>query len=688
MAATTNGNRTYSRQNRPVTACVECHRRKQRCDRKFPCQNCIVRDVGKKCSYRTSNATDGLRASGRHSQSNHGFYSPQDVDRQDSHRLEESSLSKHIGYSQRSSTCILSTLTQLFEDDESPQPVARTLEHSMNRSKWTGFGKLINKLPSVSVAQQLVQVFFNEANWYFAVLDQYYFDRLHITWIAFVPSLSNAEDTSLMSLDLLYFPALLFQVLALALQFIPPGMSCGISLGAEDPTACDQLSKKFSDTGVAIIDLLGRQTPTITAVQADLLRCAWLKNSGQGTESWYSLGNAIRQAQELGLHLQADRAEDDRDDMGETLKALWYDEHRKRLWATLFSWESHMALTLGRPRMINAIDCTVTAPIDCDFPLEPARTMFTPTGSNDRPSSYTLQLVKYEVAQKIHRMMSIGATNSRLRDYRVIQTFHDEIVELLNGLPPAMRLETPDLSWDLQCPDLVKQRLQISIVANSFLMALHRPHASGNVTSRQSAIEAALQVLDASHQLFERSQKHHHKIYTLVFHTIDAGIFLSAAARLPAIASGIRGPIYRTLDQAVARLRVLKERNSAAYFGEQVLMRCFQKLRQSSKNQGDVVAQLLQSEQLHRGGGYDPTLGRAADNDQVNEMFTSDHGPALRDSEVNAALDYDPWNGRDRFAEVTNARVHTAVWLEHMDMMSSLDFGVQDNDFAWDTLFQ
>lgn len=58
------------------------------------------------------------------------------------------------------------------------------------------FDRLIKTLLTTTVVQELVEVFFKEANWYFAVLDQFYFDRLHLSWITLFPNLSNAEEAT------------------------------------------------------------------------------------------------------------------------------------------------------------------------------------------------------------------------------------------------------------------------------------------------------------------------------------------------------------------------------------------------------------------------------------------------------------------------------------------------------------
>ena len=189
-----------------------------------------------------------------------------------------------------------------------------------------------------------------------------------------------------------------------------------------------------------------------------------------------------------------------------------------------------MSLQLGRPRMINVSDCTLTDPIDCDFAFEPSRTLLRLPEPDDRPSSFTLQLVKYRIGLAIHHLMSTGATDPLLQDHDIVQSLHSEVLSILMNLPPAMRLTNPDTSWDHLYPGLIKQRLQICIVTHSFLVALHRPHASKHLVSRQHAIYSATTSLTASHDRFKQSQPHHYKIYTLVFHTIDTGIFLAAAA--------------------------------------------------------------------------------------------------------------------------------------------------------------
>lgn len=250
-----------------------------------------------------------------------------------------------------------------------------------------------------------------------------------------------------------------------------------------------------------------------------------------------------------------------------------------------------MALQLGRPRMINAADCTVRAPIDTDVPPCPSRTLLRPINQSDEvPSRFTAQLIKYELARKIHNLMSLGAFTSTFSDYATILSAHVEAEDLLRTLPSALQL-TPDgpldSRWDLQYPTVIRHRLHIPIIVNSFLLALHRPHIQTQATSLEAALNAARAVLDLSDQLFQITAKHQHKTYTLVFYTIDAGLLLTvillqrSRTQMESMEEGEWNGACTSLGRAIIRLRILKESNNAAATGESVLKKCYDKIMQT-----------------------------------------------------------------------------------------------------------
>lgn len=150
---------------------------------------------------------------------------------------------------------------------------------------------LIAKLPPRTEIEALVDFFFHEVNWHYGILERFYFDSLLSRW----PPAGQKEAVSYLqiaelSMELRYFPSLLFQVIALALQFLPN--EWGIL--AKSSSTGIATSQTYSDLGDELLSRLGRPGFALAAVQADFLRSSWLKNCGRGIEAWHAVGHAIR----------------------------------------------------------------------------------------------------------------------------------------------------------------------------------------------------------------------------------------------------------------------------------------------------------------------------------------------------------------------------------------------------------
>jgi hypothetical protein len=339
--------------------------------------------------------------------------------------------------------------------------------------------------------------------------------------------------------------------------------------------------------------------------------------------------------------------------------------------------------------MINAEDCTVKTPIDSDIPENPSRTLFAPPAPDERPSLYTAGKVKHYLAQQIHKLMSSGAFRPGFSDYGAIQSTHAEVLHFLSSLPPAMRLEKPDTSWDFQWPDMIKHRLQISIIANAFLLALHKNHAAQHPHSLDLAVSAAVQVLDASQLLFEKTEPHQYKIYTLVFYTIDAGLVLSAMlAKYSARVEQARGHAITSLRQAIVRLSVLKGSVSAAVAGEKALSQCLEKLGCSNEHMyvdqrdserpatkhGKAGAQQIQPspQAIPEDAGHAPIHGNSIVTPTSNFL----------QPEPSFALDQWGSDGADLFTQIMDDDAWTASWLEQMNRIQSMNFDFEEDGFV------
>lgn len=358
-----------------------------------------------------------------------------------------------------------------------------------------------------------------------------------------------------------------------------------------------------------------------------------------------------------------------------------------------------MSIQLGRPRMINATDSTVKPPIDTDIPMDPSRTLVRPAQSNESPSDFTASLIKYDLACRIHKLMSLGALSSACPDYRIIARTHTEVKNLLVSLPPVLRQDPGlgDRSWDFQKPNIVRHRLTIPIIINSFLLALHRPHVLSYRTSSDASIEAARKILNLSQQLFEITSKHQHKTYTLVFYTIDTGILLSAIMLSRRRESSWTLPVEdwnslcSALQQSILRLRVLKESNSVADTGERVLQKCLARLLEpdgSQPNTADPGSNIF-NDQFDTQGVIPlwQSMGSAQSyNTRYGSFVASPHQantPGLSDStappEASEDVLLDPFSRPDAFNNIINNYSFTGTWLDqHMDARPS-DEGMQDD---------
>ncbi|KAL3419518.1 fungal specific transcription factor domain-containing protein [Phlyctema vagabunda] len=542
-----------SKRKRIVTACVECHRRKQKCNHGKPCSNCEARNVRDRCIYdddgNTNNSLDAL---------------PKEAEPQH----DGFNLTGQAGYSLNADNSYTALQRSLLGSADTNAGTSR------HNSVGDSLKHILGQLPAKRTIKGLIDNYFEEANWYFLVLERVFFNELYSSWLE-----SCEKDTRNEDIQLKHFPALLFQVLAVSLQFLPLNSPCGRALALGDLKTADQLSYKYSTAGLDIDKTFGRHPPSIVSVQHALMRSLWLKNCSRGIEAWYSLGDAIRQAQDLGLHLQSHIDQSDAVPLEKTLRNLWYDEYKRRLWMTLFVWDSHMAFSLGRPRAINAVDCTARLPLDCNIPEQPSRIIPTPINATDVPSTYCAQLFHYFISQKMHEILSKGANKSHFADYSFIQNVHDQIVSYLQNLPPAVRPENPDTSFDLEYPRLLKQRQHISNAARCFLVALHRPHFHQHQLSRKAATEAAFACLKAQQQLFELVGEHQHRIYNLSFYTIDASMFLSAMVlEQSSVDKTFLIETYSALCASIYRLTVMQARSALARSGLQMLTSCKQKI--------------------------------------------------------------------------------------------------------------
>lgn len=296
---------------------------------------------------------------------------------------------------------------------------------------------------------------------------------------------------------------------------------------------------------------------------------------------------------------------------------------------------------------------------------------------HEPPSSFTPHLFQYAISQHAHEVMSLGAHKKNFIDYALIQSTHDRILSLLSGLPPVHRPMNPDTSWDASYPHIPKQRQQISTAANSFLMALHTPHARTHAASRHAATQAALATLDAQERLFDLMATSYSSIYALCIYTLGAGIFLSVTIlEYPPADMGVLHEMLRAIRKAIHRLELAQERVSLAGPGSRLLKLCYQKMQASAQARSSLQGAAAYGVNAGAAASFmhAPFSGGAHIEEspaQPSEIlsYTSGSGISLSDDL--------PFDSTVMFEDITQPHFNMEAWVRELD---------QANDLGWSSL--
>jgi hypothetical protein len=173
---------------------------------------------------------------------------------------------------------------------DAPSPFFRTGYHTI-RSEFYGY---IRRLPSRVHCEIVFREFFGAVNTLLVVLEEIVFQEKCDRWWTLAPEVVLKHGPDGLPDDLLHFPALLFQVLALGLLFLPRSYDTRLDELKFSPLqSLVDLSYEYADCGVALSKLL-KAKPTLTTIQYNITRDCWLVNTGDLIHAWNHSGNSIR----------------------------------------------------------------------------------------------------------------------------------------------------------------------------------------------------------------------------------------------------------------------------------------------------------------------------------------------------------------------------------------------------------
>ncbi|KAI1476603.1 hypothetical protein K445DRAFT_317114 [Daldinia sp. EC12] len=556
------------KRRRIVISCTECHRRKQKCDRKMPCTNCMSRNKATVCRYETG--TPHIK-SDRKGPSQNTHDRPSDS-------LESISVpvkTADFGYSSNS----VSTLGILRKIESNGEPLAGMPSERFEGDNYgmrERYKTLIRLLPARTYVEKLAAIYFRDINWQYFSIDEPVFYQLMERWYS-VP-FSVLSTSGLQALDpiLRAFPALVFQMLASSLLYLPEGMEETFEpLKYTSNMTFDDLAFDYSESGISILSLLGKRQMSIMTVLAGWVRAAFLKYTGMVTEAWHQVGTSIRDAQEIGLHRdQMDPQPKPDDSTEEALEKMWDAQSRRRVWMILLGWDLHTGAVLGRPTSVDYRLMTRSLPIDSIIPKDTRKSPIILRGENDPPTPLTRAIWSWEVMRPLRDILDLEKEGPFPKDFSRVEKIHQELLELYTRTPPPFRMENPDTRFDNlpECWWLPFVRPTLPQLISFNIMALHRPYVFTRPNSRYEALKASLDMLEAQKIYFALLKPQQHKTFTLFFGTFDAVIMIASIYILfPKEHQGMLPGARQHFEWAIERFEKMATRNRLAQAALSVL---------------------------------------------------------------------------------------------------------------------
>ncbi|KAH8688803.1 hypothetical protein BGW36DRAFT_309392 [Talaromyces proteolyticus] len=547
------------KRKRIIISCTECHRRKQKCDRQYPCCNCIKRekqdicyyDVDPKgCQSMPSNCNESGSSESSNSINTVHLPPPTSLDSEWVSGFQDEI--RDFGYSSQGNHHSMSLLrtTELY-GAQSAFLVSPSITNQPPFQSDTNFKykELVRQLPSKACIDILVETFFSDINWQYALLDERTVREQLEKWRK-VSYSDLQKGLERLTSETLVFPALLLQVIAQALLFHPPHDERISSLITMAGMSFHDLGAEYSDTGAKILEILGKRDITIATVQSGLLRASFLKSSGKVVEAWHVLGATIRDAQEIGLH--TGRVVSERSPIGPCT-----DGHR--IWVILHIWDIHMAVVLGRPATTNLQIDSFSRTIEDDGRRQELFSHW--QTETDPPRPFDIILAGYNVAyryfQDIHQLEYNGV---KLQDYPKVESIHAAIQKNLELLPSWCRLENPDTKFDQirGCQWLRVAREGLYSLINLVLLTLHRPYIFSVANSQMEALKAGISILRTQERLFQQSEPHQCKVFNPVYASFDALVLIAAIyVAFPNQNQKWRAESVQVVERGMERLRII-----------------------------------------------------------------------------------------------------------------------------------
>ena len=399
---------------------------------------------------------------------------------------------------------------------------------NLNRHRLDHLIRIIPPRPYVEI---IVETYFHEYNILTEILQQ------HVFTLAY-PSLFSTPPEK-RTVEMYYLASLLLRVLSIGILYILPA-NANFIMQLCPHTDFETLATEYHQTANEMTFKLPRVTEIgVLRVQELILSAHWLKDAGEVIEAWHVIGRAIREAQEMQMHLEPPPEEREE-------KEQW-----RTLWWAVYRWDRGITYMLGRPSMINDSDCTL------ELPKELSQAY-----SDEVPSMSTARNLSNKL---IYLVSTRGFSLSTLDGFS-------------STIPPIFSLINPDKTWDSTMPNLAKLRIYFHTLVLSQYLAIYRRSLATSQLSPH-LVPACSRSIAACIEMINMYLQHHHRHFSLSLCLFEAAATLCSAILLFPNSLNKTAALH-DVDLCLAKLDELKPMNVLARRGSLLLnalkSRCLQ----------------------------------------------------------------------------------------------------------------
>ncbi|KAF7555833.1 hypothetical protein G7046_g6474 [Stylonectria norvegica] len=518
------------------SACSECQRRKQKCNREWPCNHCQKRKVADQCRFKDARLPDTEKTvqenwrkrsldSDDHTSST-GTGTDDDADSDGIDALGYMSSHALFGLTAQDET-IKASSREFIRDLQSCPQLERALQI----------------MPPRQYTDMLVQRFLNNVNFHYYILYPATFLEQYQKWWT-----DRAANKPLC----IQWTCLLLTICACAAQYTDLELQRKLEL--ELGQTLQTLTDQYHEGARELSSVVPIGHSHLTNVQYLFHSCYWFKSEARFIECWHVLNSAIREAQELGMHTESP------DDHLPEFEL----EMRRRIWSVQIS------VLLGRPLIIDRADCNPKLP---DLTLE---------GWPYSPLAY-MKLQSGLIRQIFDRF---GPTKNVVTPAQ-IQEYQDMVETWMETFPSYLDIRDRDTSLD-HFPWVPLHRHYIRTMGYSMLLCptkayLARPFTidatDAELKIRDDGLNYCLKLMDALHGFFNVVYPRDAKFHFVLFCIFDTSTVLCSAIlhdehhTLPR-----RDEVFKAIDEAHAMLERLNTVTKSAKTSYSVLSRIMQRL--------------------------------------------------------------------------------------------------------------